>query len=64
MAWQNCNNRFAKDEIMDFIQNGINLLLRSGRPFLILAVQGVSPMVFQIDGGDIWIAFLAETGSI
>ena len=54
----------VKDEIMDLIQNGIKLLLSSGRPSLIVSAEGVSPLVFQADGDDIWIATLSELQDI
>ena len=58
--WQNCQINFLEDEILDFIENGVKLLLRSARPFLVLAGEDFSPVMFRIDKGDIWIAFLSE----
>ena len=60
--WQNCQINFLEDEILDFIENGVKLLLRSSRPFLILAAEDFSPVVFRVDKGAIWIALLNESG--
>lgn len=45
---------------MDFIEDSIELLLRSQKSFLICSKKDIPPIVVQIDEGDILIAFLSE----
>lgn len=58
----NIVNQFAENTIAfkDFIEDSIEMLLTSDRPFIICSSEAVPPTLFKKDEDGIWVAFISE----
>lgn len=55
-------NRTIDDNIafLEFIEENVDLLLRSERSFIICSKEGIPPMLLKKDEDGIWVALLSE----
>jgi len=47
-------------DVLDFIEENIELLLGSGRSFIICSAMGIPPMLIKRDEDGIWVTLISE----
>jgi len=62
----NMVNEFAEDNVafIDFVEDAIEMLLRSEKSFIICSKEGIPPTLFKKDEDGIWVALLSELQGI